>query len=477
MIRPAGPGAYDAIVVGAGPNGLSAAITLARGGHSVLVVEARDSVGGGVHSAALTLPGVVHDVCSAVFPLGLASPFFRSLPLEGVRWIHSPAPLAHPLDDGTAAVLERSVEATAAGLGRDGDAYRRLMGPLADGAEALVNAVLGPLRPIVPSATLLRFGRDGLRSAAAVARGRFGGAQARALFAGLAAHSALPLEQAPSAAAGLVLGALGHAVGWPVPEGGAGRLAAALGAYLRSLGGEIITGWRIASLDELPPARALLLDLTPRQIVQIAGDRLPAGYRRRLEAYRYGPGVWKVDLALDGPIPWRTVECARAATVHVGGSLEEIAAGEAAVGRGECPERPFVLLAQPSAWDPTRAPAGTHTAWLYCHVPHGSAVEMTARIERQVERFAPGFRDRIVARHVMGPAELERWNANFVGGDIGAGVQDFGQLFRRPVSAWRPYWARVPGLYLCSASTPPGGGVHGMCGVYAARAAMRDRFR
>jgi phytoene dehydrogenase-like protein len=466
---------YDAVVVGAGPNGLAAAITLARAGCAVLVREAAPTAGGGCRSAELTLPGFVHDVCSAIHPLGVASPFFRTLPLaaHGLTWIEPPAAVAHPLDDGTAAVLERSFDATGATLGRDAAAWRALLAPLAADWQRLLAATLGPLRWPRHPLTLARFGLAAWLPARRLAAWRFRDEPARALFAGLAAHAIQPLERSPTAAFGLILGLLGHAVGWPLPRGGAQRIADALAGYLRVLGGEIVTGAPVETLAELPPARVVLCDVSPRQLLRLAGDHLPAGYRRQLARYRYGPGVFKVDWALDGPIPWRAAACARAGTVHAGGTLAEIAAAEAAVWRGQHPERPFVLVTQSSCFDPTRAPAGRHTAWAYCHVPHGSTVDMTARIEAQIERFAPGFRDRILARHTLDPAALERYNANYVGGDINCGVQDWGQLFTRPVRSLTPYATPVRGLYLCSSATPPGGGVHGMAGYWAASLALR----
>jgi phytoene dehydrogenase-like protein len=465
----------EAIVVGSGPNGLAAAIALARAGVSVRVLEAEDTVGGGTRSAELTLPGFTHDVCSAIHPLGLASPFFRTIPLEehGVEWIHSPAPLAHPFDDGTAAVLERSVEETGETLGEDAAAYRRLMAPLVRDVDALLEDLLGPLRVPRHPLALARFGPRAVLPVTTLARLAFRGERARAFLGGLAAHSMLPLTRPPSASFGLVLGLLGHAVGWPLARGGSQRIADALASYLRSLGGAIDTGRRVASLAELEATAAVLLDVTPRQLVAVAGERLPAGYRRRLDGYRYGPGVFKLDWALDGPIPWRAEECTRAATVHLGGTLDEIVASEVGPWRGECAERPYVLLAQQSLFDPTRAPEGKHTAWAYCHVPNGSTVDMAARIEAQVERFAPGFRDRILARSARGPADLERENANYIGGDINGGIADFRQLFTRPVARASPYTTPVPGIYICSSSTPPGGGVHGMCGYWAAKAALR----
>jgi phytoene dehydrogenase-like protein len=465
---------HDAVVVGAGPNGLAAAIHLAREGWSVLLVEAEATVGGGCRSAELTVPGYIHDVCSAVYPFVAGSPFMSSLPLgrHGLHLLHASAPLAHPLDDGTAVVLERSVDETARGLGPDRGPYGWLMGPPADRWNDLTAGILGPLRPLRHPLLMASFGLHGVRSAVALAEGRFEGPRARALFGGLAAHSILPLDRPLTAAFGLVLGAAAHAVGWPLSRGGSQRIVDAMASYLRSLGGSIATGMRVRALDDLPPTRAVLFDLSPGQVAQIAGSRLPGTYRRRLERFAHGPGVFKLDLALDGPVPWTATECLRAGTVHVGGTLEEIADSASAVAAGEHPERPFVLVAQQSLVDETRAPPGKHTLWAYCHVPPGSTVDMADRIERQIERFAPGFRDRIVARHTMGPAALESYNPNYVGGDIAGGSQAGLQLFARPTLSLVPYATPARDLFICSASSPPGPGVHGMCGYHAARTVL-----
>src|SRR5579862_2094721 len=465
----------EAIVVGSGPNGLAAAISLARAGVSVRVLEAADVVGGGMRTEELTLPGYAHDVCSAIHPLGVASPFFQTVPLTelGVEWIESPAALAHPFDDGTAALLERSVEETGATLGDDARRYARIFGPLARNCEEIVPDILAPLGIPSHPVAFARFGAGAGLPASTLARLSFRGPRARGFFAGMSAHSLLPLTQPATAAFGLMLGMLGHAVGWPFPRGGSQKLADALAAHLRSLGGEIETGVRVKSLAELGEAKAILLDVTPRQFVAMSGDKLPERYRHRLEKFRYGPGVFKVDWALDAPIPWTAEECSRAATVHLGGTLEEIAASEREPWRGSVSEKPYVLLAQPSLFDRSRAPEGKQTAWAYCHVPNGSQLDMTEAIERQVERFAPGFRDRIIARSTLGPAQLEAHNANLVGGDINGGAADLRQLFTRPVARRSPYTTPLPNVFLCSASTPPGGGVHGMCGAHAARAALR----
>ena len=466
---------YDAVVIGSGPNGLAAAITIARKQRSVLVIEAEQTLGGGTRSAELTLPGFIHDVCSAIHPLAIASPFFRTVPLaeHGLEFIHSPAALAHPLDDGTAAVLDRSLEITGHSLGPDGVAYRRLMQPLVANAAALFFETLGPFRPPRHPILMARFGLRALRSACGLARAWFEGPHARALFAGMAAHSILPLETKLTAAVGLMLGTAGHAVGWPVLKGGSQRITEAMTSYLRSLGGELVTGWRVQNFAELPPARAYLFDTAPRHLSRICAEQLPGAFRQKLERFRHGPGAFKLDWALDGPIPWRAEACRQAATVHLGGTLDEIAAGESAVWRGEHPERPYVLVAQQSLFDPTRAPDDKQTGWAYCHVPIGSTVDMTETIERQIERFAPGFRDRILARSKLTPANFEQHNANYVGGDISGGVMDASQLFTRPTARIVPYSTPARHIFLCSSSTPPGGGVHGMCGFFAAQAALR----
>ena len=469
--------ATDAVVVGSGPNGLAAAATLAGAGCSVVVLEAAARAGGGCRSEELTLPGFVHDVCAAVHPLAAASPVLDRLPLaeHGLEWVHPAAPAAHPLPGGRAAVLERSLAATAAGLAPDAGAWRALVGPVVAGWDRLVPTILGPLlRPPRHPLTLTRFGLRALWPAQALARRAFRGEAARALFAGLAAHAALDLGAPLTSSFGLTFAASAHAGGWPVVRGGSQRLVDALLAHLASLGAEVVTSHRVTSLGDLPPARVVLFDLTPGQLLAVAGHRLPARARHRLARFRHGPAAFKVDYALDGPVPWADPGCARAGSVHVGGTLAEVAAAERDVARGRHPPRPFLLTAQPSLADPTRAPAGRHTFWAYCHVPNGSTVDMTAAIEAQLERFAPGFRDRVLARHAMGPADLEAHNANNVGGDMAGGSHGGLQLLARPWLAADPYRMPVEGLdaYLCSASTPPGAGVHGMCGWWAARSAL-----
>ena len=467
---------YDAVIIGAGPNGLASAITLAKAGCRVLVLEAKDTVGGGTRTEELTLPGFRHDLCSAIHPLGVASPFMRSLPLEkyGVEWVFPPAAVAHPQDDGTAVTLERSVDETADQLDKDGPAYRRLFTHLSDQWENLVEDLLGPL-PFPPRHPFLltRFGLAGLLPATLLARLSFVDFKARAVFAGLAAHSMLPLERPATAAFGLTLGVMAHSVGWPMARGGSQSVADAMAAYLVSLGGEICTNLYVHSMADLPSAKAYLFDLTPRQILKITGERLPQGYRRRLSRYRYGPGVFKIDYALSEPAPWKAESCRRAATVHLGGTMEEIAASERAPGRGEHAQRPFVLFVQQTPFDSSRAPDQKHTAWAYCHVPAGSTVDMTEIIEDQIERFAPGFRDLVLARSTRTAAEMESYNANYIGGDINGGVQDLLQLYTRPVARFSPYTTPDREIFICSSSTPPGGGVHGMCGYHAAQAALK----
>jgi phytoene dehydrogenase-like protein len=470
---------YDAIVVGSGPNGLSAAIELARAGLSVLVREANETIGGGTRSLELTLPGFLHDVCSAVHPMAIASPFFRSLPLDdyGLEWIDPPLSLAHPFEDSPPASLERGMDETGATVEPDSAAYRRLLAPLVRDWDKLVPEILAPPlhfphSPLVMAA----FGLRALWPASILARTVFRGERARALFAGLAAHSIVALDQPATAAIGLVLAAAGHAGGWPIPRSGSQRIADALAGYLRSLGGVIETNANVDAIESLPAARAVLLDLTPRQVVRVCGRRLPANYLRSLSRFSYGPGVFKIDWALAEAIPWKYPQCRRTATLHLGGNLEEIEAGEKEAWTGRHSQNPFVLLAQPSLFDSARAPAGQHTGWAYCHVPNGSTQNMTNAIESQVERFAPGFRDVILARHTKNCVQLEESNANLVGGDIGGGSNDLRQLLARPVLAADPYRTPAEGLYLCSASTPPGGGVHGMCGYHAARSALKHTF-
>jgi phytoene dehydrogenase-like protein len=470
---------FDAVVVGAGPNGLAAAIVLARTGLSVLLLEAKETIGGGARTEELTLPGFQHDVCSAIHPMARVSPFFQSLPLaeHGLAWKESPYAIAHPLDDGSAAVLELSLEKTAARLGVDGDAYRKLMEPFAKNAVELFDEILRPIRLLPRHPMLLaRFGFDGLRSAINVA-GRFRGDEARALFGGCAAHSFLPLDRPGSASFGLVLALTGHAVGWPCAEGGSVSIVNALASYFRSLGGTICTASPVRSLRDIPPSRAVLFDVTPRQLADIAATELPASYTKRLRRFRYGPGVFKVDWALDGPIPWRAEECSKSATVHVGGRIEEIAEHEAAIWKGRSTVRPFVLVAQQSLFDGTRAPAGQQTGWAYCHVPHGSTEDMTDAIEQQIERFAPGFRKRILARHTMNTAAYEAHDANLIGGDIAGGANDLWQVLARPFPARDPYSTPNDTIYIASSSTPPGAGVHGMCGYWAGQSALRRTFR
>lgn len=466
---------YDAVIVGAGPNGLAAAITLAQAGRSVLIVEGSDTIGGGARSAELTLPGFLHDVCSAIHPLAMASPFFRSLPLadHGLRWVHPDIPAAHPLDGGRAVAIERSLAATADHLGRDGAAYRRLMGPFVRNYQKLLHDFLGPLRVPRYPVMMARFGLPALLPAVTLARLAFRDEAARAVFGGMSAHSIMALEKPGTAAFGIMLDMLAHSVGWPLPVGGAQQIADALVSYLHTLDGEIVTRQWVESVDDLPPAKTILLDVTPRQLVDLAGHRLPGSYKEKLSRYRHGPGVFKMDFALDGPIPWQNDACRQAGTVHVGGTLEEIAQSEHDAFYGQENERPFVLVGQQSLFDASRAPEGQHTVWAYCHVPNGSTRDMSDRIEAQIERYAPGFRSHILAKHCFSTDALERYNPNYIGGDINGGVQDLTQLFTRPVLRLSPYSTPDPQVWLCSSSTPPGGGVHGMCGYFAAQAVLR----
>ena len=463
-----------AYVIGSGPNGLTAAIMLARAGLPTTVLEAEPIIGGGTRSAELTLPGFTHDICSAVHPLAVSSPAFRMFPLaeHGLEWIHPPAPLAHPLDNGSCVLTDRSVEITARRLGSDERAYRRKMGPFVARWKDLISEILAP--PHLPRYPFLmaRFGMVAPWSAASTARRIFRTEEARALFAGMAGHSSLAFEKPGSAAFGWMLTLSCHGAGWPIPRGGSQRIANALASYFESLGGRIVTGTRVTSLDELTDARMVLCDFSPRQLLNIAGDQLTRPFARKMERYRYGPGAYKLDWALNGPIPWTASGCSQTAMLHLGGTLDEIAAAERAPWQCNTADRPYVLLAQPSLFDPSRAPAGKHTGWAYCHVPNGCTEDMTERIEAQVERFAPGFRARIIGRSVTTSADMERHNANLIGGDINGGSQDLAQMILRPTR--NLYRTSLRGLYFCSSSTPPGGGVHGMCGYHAARVALKD---
>ena len=468
---------YDAIVIGAGPNGLAAAIAIARAGLSVCLFEAGSTVGGGTRSAELTLPGFIHDVCSAVHPLAAASPFFTQLPLQnyGLEFVFPPAALAHPFDDGTALILEQSLDRTVERLGHDGAAYKKIFAPLVAGWDDLSGDVLGPIgMPRHPFA-MARFGLSAIRPAKTFAEAKFKEDKTRTLFAGLAAHSFLSLDQPGTTAFGLMLGILAHVAGWPITRGGSQSLANALASHFTELGGEINTDHRVESLKDLPAARAILCDVTPRQLARIAGDSLTSGFRSQLDRYRYGPAAFKLDWALSEPVPWKAAECRTAATVHLGGSFAEILESEWNANHNKRSEKPFTLIAQPSLFDPTRAPNGQHTLWAYCHVPNGSTFDMAEAIENQIERFAPGFRDCILGRSVITPTDYENYNPNLVGGDINGGIQDLAQMFLRPTR--RMYSTSMKNLYLCSSSTPPGGGVHGLCGYHAAQVALRKSLR
>jgi phytoene dehydrogenase-like protein len=470
---------YDAVIIGSGPNGLAAGIYLAQRDLSVLIVEAAEKFGGGMRSEEVTLPGYVHDICSAIHPLTVVSPFFRTLPLAdyGLEFVLPPASVAHALDDGTAVLLKQSVAETAENLGADAESYQRLVTVLARNFGVLVPDLLAPLRfPRHNPFLMAGFGLRAMTSAKKLVDHYFKGERARALFAGNAAHSMIPLEDVPSAAYGLVLLLTGHAIGWGFPKGGAQKIADALLAHFLSLGGRLETGWEVKNVDELPPSKTVFFNVTPRQILNIAGHRLPDSYRKSLEKFRYGGGVYKMDFALSEPIPWKAKECFEAGTVHCGGTFEEVAASERAQFSGAISDKPFVLVAQNSLFDATRAPEGKHVGWAYCHIPHNSPVDMSERIENQIERFAPGFRDCILARATKNAPEMERWNANYVGGDINGGAGVLSQLFTRPVAKFDPYAMPTEGFYICSSSTPPGGGVHGMCGYHAAKSAFERDF-
>lgn len=469
---------YDALIIGSGPNGLAAAIRLAQAGKRVVVYEANETIGGGSRSAELTLPGFIHDTCSSIHPLGIGSPFFKTLPLDkyGLQWIQPSAPLAHVWDDGTAVMLERDVNATARNLGRDGARWAQVFGPLASRWDSLAPMLLGPLVRIPRNPFLLGyFGVWAIWSANFFARTVFREDKTRGLFGGLAAHSTLPLQQALTTSFGMVLGLTAHAVGWPLPRGGSQKISNALACHLKALGGEIITNTRVEDIGALPESGAYVFDVTPKQLLSIAGDRITGRYKSQLQNFRYGPGVFKLDYALDSPVPWKAKEALRAATVHIGATLDEMCVSERATALGQVSEHPYILAVQTSLFDDTRAPHGKHTLWAYCHVPNGSTIDMTGRIENQIERFAPGFKQRILARSVMTPAQVQARNANYIGGDINGGVQDFFQLFGRPVWRYNPYTTPNKAIYICSSSTPPGGGVHGMCGFHAANTVLKAR--
>ena len=469
---------FDAVILGSGPNGLAAAIALQEKGLSTLLIEGRNEIGGGMRTAGLTLPGFKHDVCSSGYPLGIASPFFKTLPLAnyGLEWIVPPIAAAHPLDTGRTPFLSRSPEATADFLGADKTTYLHLLSPLVKNWPSLAPELLAPLHFPNHPRVMARFGWQGIPSARHLAK-KFQTEEARALLAGMAAHAMQPLSNWITAAVTLIFLMAGHGDGWPIVRFGSEKLAEALAAYYASLGGVIQTGTWINHLSQLPSAKALLLDLTPRQLLRLGGHRWSPLYQRQLEKYRYGMGVFKMDWALDGPIPWKDPACREAGTVHIGNTFDEIAASEAFTAQGGHPDRPFVLLTQPSLFDPSRAPQGKHTAWAYCHVPGGSRKDMTAAIEAQIERYAPGFRECILGRHTMDTAQMEEYNPNYIGGDINGGIMDIGQLFTRPALRRSPYRTSEKNIYICSSATPPGGGVHGMCGYHAARRALRDTFR
>jgi len=468
---------YDAVVVGSGPNGLAAAILMQQNGLSVLLIEGKEKIGGGMRSAELTLPGYLHDICSAIHPLAVSSPFFQTLPLADheLEFIYPDIAAAHPFDDGSVAILKKSIEETASQFGIDQQTYIDLIQPVVNDWPSIASDALGPLHIPKHPIAMARFGLKALRSASSVANS-FKTEKAKGLFAGMAAHCMQPLTNLSSAATALVLTSAAHLKGWPLPKGGSQQIANALASYFVSLGGKIETNTYITSLNQLPSSNAVLFDITPKQLLQIAGHKFSNIYKWQLQRYRYGMGIFKIDWALDGQIPFTNELCRQAGTVHLGNTFAEIASSEQSAWSGGIVEKPFVLMAQQSLFDSSRAPAGKHTAWAYCHVPGGSVVDMTEAIERQVERFAPGFRDRILAKHVMNSAQVEEYNPNYIGGDINGGAFDLGQLFTRPALRWSPYRTSANGMYICSSSTPPGGGVHGMCGYHAAKRALKDVF-
>lgn len=468
---------YKAIIVGSGPNGLAAAITLQQAGVSVLVLEGKDTIGGGMRTQELTLPGFKHDVCSAIHPMAMGSPFFSTLPLAayGLEFVHAPLPAAHPFDDGTAAFLSKSIEDTATSLGADKETYIKLIKPLVNNWEEIAEDTMGPLSFPSHPFLLAQFGLNAIRSANSVAE-KFKTREAKGLWGGMSAHSIQSLGNWASAAIGLMLSAVGHKHGWPIPKGGSQSIANALSSYFLSLGGQIETGVMVTSVKELPEHDVVLFDITPKQLLEIAGSEFSALYKWQLERYRHGMGVFKVDWALDEPAPFTASQCNQAATVHLGNTYAEIAASEQQASEGRHPEKPFVLFSQQSLFDNTRAPEGKHTAWAYCHVPNGSRKDMTEAIENQVERFAPGFKDRILAKNVMNTQQMEAYNPNYIGGDINGGIIDLSQLYTRPALRISPYRTSSKKIYICSSSTPPGGGVHGMCGYHAAKTALKDVF-
>lgn len=470
---------YDAIVIGSGPNGLAAGITLAKSGLSVALLEGKSTVGGGMRSAELTLPGFIHDICSAVHPLGIGSPFFKTLPLEehGLQWIQPTYPLAHPFDHADAAILDRSIEATCQNLQQDAANYKKLLEPLVINWHLLVNDILAPLHMPQHPLIMAEFGLLGIQSAVGLTRRKFKDDRTRSFFDGIAAHSNVPLDRLLTASFGLVLGVLGHVNGWPIPRGGSQKIAGALASVFSSFGGKIFTDFRVDNIDDLPKSKAVLCDVSPKELLRIAGHKLSSFYTKQLEAYRYGPGVFKMDWALSSPIPWKDPKCRMAGTVHLGASSYEIARSEREVFYGSHPDTPFVILAQPSLFDDTRAPNGQHTAWGYCHVPNRSNKDMSEQIEGQIERFAPGFKDCILAKSVKSAVELEKYNSNYVGGDINVGIQDIFQHYFRPALRLDPYATSLKNLYICSSATPPGGAVHGMCGYHAALAALKTSFK